>query len=285
MSTLVRISAAYFSPTGNARKLCLAMASALCESMGLTSLRPTYLDLTSAAARREHYTFGPGELLLLALPVYAGRLPNKIVPDLKTCFYANGAWAIPMVTYGNRDFGDALSELCLLLREAGFHLPAAAALVGEHAFSPKLAYGRPDSLDLSELKAFAKAVTPIFSQENFSDVVPSGNTPPGPYYTPLQEDGSPANFLKAKPQTDPELCTGCGLCADLCPMESISREDPSETKGICIKCMACVRNCPTGAKSFTDEAFLSHVRMLEKNFSQRTANRFFLAERSAEAMA
>lgn len=254
------------------------MASALCDSMDLASLRPTYLDLTSAAARREHVTFGPGELLLLVLPVYAGRLPNKIVPDLKACFYANGAWAIPMVTYGNRDFGDALSELCLLMREAGFNLPAAAALVGEHAFSPKLACGRPDSLDLSELKAFAKAVTPIFSQENFSDVVPSGNTPPGPYYTPLQEDGSPANFLKAKPQTDSELCTGCGLCADLCPMESISREDPSETKGICIKCMACVRNCPTGAKSFTDEAFLSHVRMLEKNFSQRAANHFFLAK-------
>ena len=124
------LTAAYFSPTGNARKLCLAMASALCDSTSLARLRPTYLDLTPAAARREHYTFGPGELLLLALPVYAGRLPNKIVPDLKTCLYSDGAWAIPLVTYGNRDFGDALSELCLLLREAGFQLPAAAALVG-----------------------------------------------------------------------------------------------------------------------------------------------------------
>lgn len=279
MDTIVRISAAYFSPTGNARKLCLALAPALCESMGLAmSLSPTFLDLTPAAARREHVTFGPGELLLLALPVYAGRLPNKIVPDLIACLSSDGAWAIPLVTYGNRDFGDALSELCLLLREAGFQLPAAAALVGEHAFSKKVAYGRPDVQDLSELKAFAKAVAPVLRQGNFPDVVTSGNTPPGPYYTPLQEDGSPANFLKAKPQTDPELCTGCGLCAELCPMESISRKDPAEIKGICIKCMACVRNCPTGAKSFTDEAFLSHVRMLEKNYRQRAANRFFLAE-------
>ena len=70
-----------------------------------------------------------------------------------------------------------------------------------------------------------------------------------PYYRPLGLDGEPKNFLKAKPQTDRSKCTGCGVCAALCPMGSISREDPAEVTGVCIKCHACVRNCPTGAKT------------------------------------
>ena len=57
-----------------------------------------------------------------------------------------------------------------------------------------------------------------------------------PYYRPRGLDGEPKNFLKAKPQTDRSKCTGCGVCAALCPMGSISREDPAEVTGVCIKC-------------------------------------------------
>ena len=97
-----------------------------------------------------------------------------------------------------------------------------------------------------------------------------------PYYRPLGLDGEPKNFLKAKPQTDRSKCTGCGVCAALCPMGSISREDPAEVTGVCIKCHACVRNCPTGAKYFDDEAFLSHKAMLERDYTRRADAKIFL---------
>ena len=93
---------------------------------------------------------------------------------------------------------------------------------------------------------------------------------------PLGLDGEPKNFLKAKPQTDRSKCTGCGVCAALCPMGSISREDPAEVTGVCIKCHACVRNCPTGAKYFDDEAFLSHKAMLERDYTRRADAKIFL---------
>ena len=46
--------------------------------------------------------------------------------------------------------------------------------------------------------------------------------------------------------------------------------------GVCIKCQACVRKCPAGAKYFEDPAFLSHKEMLVENFTARKENEFFI---------
>lgn len=65
-----------------------------------------------------------------------------------------------------------------------------------------------------------------------------GSNPVGPYYKPLEADGTPANFLKAKPKVHNEICTRCKICAEVCPMGSISRENVEEVTGVCIKCHA-----------------------------------------------
>ena len=93
----------------------------------------------------------------------------------------------------------------------------------------------------------------------------------GPYYTPLKTDKTPAKFLKAKPLTDWSKCCQCGACARACPMGSI---DPKtmEAVGLCIKCQACVRKCTRHAKFFEDPDFLSHVAMLEENYTRRAEN-------------
>ena len=55
----------------------------------------------------------------------------------------------------------------------------------------------------------------------------------------------------------------------------ISFENFIDITGVCIKCHACVKECPVGAKYFDDEAFLSHKAMLERDFTRRAENEIF----------
>lgn len=236
------------------------------------------IDITAPAAREAARELSPEDVAVIGVPTYAGRVPNKILPYIQQKLAGNGALALPVVTFGNRSYDNSLSELCHELESDGFRMIAGAALPAEHAFSARLATGRPDSRDMEALRDFARqaakkingaddaqAMEPLTVKGDFS----------APYYTPLGLDGEPAVFLKAKPKTARERCTECGLCAKSCPMGSISLQDPAEVEGTCIKCQACIKVCPTGAKYFDDPAFLSHVAMLEKNYTRRAEAEYF----------
>ncbi len=218
--------------------------------------------------------------MFFGTPVYAGRVPNKIMPYIKEHFCGNGASAVPVVVYGNRNFDDALVELRNLLTENGFHTIAAAAVVARHSFSKVIAAGRPNEQDFEAIRGFVDQVLikadQISSGEMIEPVIVPGINPPEKYYVPLGVDGQSAKFLKARPKTNAKKCNHCGICAKNCPMGSIDRKDPKIVMGICIKCQACVRKCPAGAKYFDDEAFLSHKEMLEKNYIRRAESEFFV---------
>ena len=85
----------------------------------------------------------------------------------------------------------------------------------------------------------------------------------------MEEPCDPQRFLILRRDKGLRCPENCGICAEVCPMGSVSTENYSEVTGICIKCQACVVKCPEGAKYFDDEAFLSHVRMLENSFTER----------------
>lgn len=61
----------------------------------------------------------------------------------------------------------------------------------------------------------------------------------------------------------------------VCPMGAIRQDHPSEVSGICIKCNACVKQCPVHAKQLTDEAYLSHVGFLENRYTSRARIELF----------
>lgn len=270
-----RIYAVYFSPTGGTKKVITMAAMRTAEKLGCDFIE---IDYTSAKSRKIKYNFSDNDIVFIGTPVYAGRIPNKILPDLKAgMFGSGGTKAAAVSVFGNRNYDEALRELILLTEKNGFIPIAAAAIVNRHVFSENLASDRPDDEDIAEIHEFADKIADKLS--NQYDIVPIAadrESVIGPYYTPLRADGLPAKFLSAKPVTDMKKCDSCGLCANLCPMESIHHENTSEINGICIKCQACVKKCPKGAKYFDDPDFLSHVKMLEENYTGRKDNLFIL---------
>lgn len=276
-SALESICSLCFSATGTTKKTVQFLAETLAKSLNLPV---EHRDFTSYQERENIQAFSPKTLAIIGSPTYAGKLPNKILPDFQSKLSGHDTLAVPIVLFGNRAFDNALAELCSILESNGFHTIAAGAIVGQHAFSNQLAYGRPNSEDFQQIQDFAFAIADIIRKIVMDSRIPRPVLIPGdpdaPYYIPKGLDGQPVKFLSAKPKTNLQSCTQCGLCAQLCPMSAIDLTDASQIPGICIKCQRCVRSCPQDAKYFDDPAFLSHVAMLEQTEDQPKENVFFL---------
>ena len=102
-----RVCALYFSATGNTEKTVAAFAETLAEQLGVPWER---LPFTKPAERERDYMFADTDLVVVGTPTYAGKLPNKILPDLKARLHGNGALAAAIVTFGNRSYDNALAE-------------------------------------------------------------------------------------------------------------------------------------------------------------------------------
>ena len=271
-----KVWAVYFSGTGTTEKTVRRIAAGMAQAL---DAELAVYDFTTPAARQRELRFGMEELAVLGVPVYAGRVPNVLLPYLTKQLHGGGALAVPVVLFGNRNFDDGLIELRNILTEDGFMPVAGGAFVGEHAFSRTLGAGRPNGDDLAEMDAFARRaaekVTALTAAPAESVAV-WGETPIRPYYTPRDRHGNPINILKVKPKTDMDRCGGCGLCAARCPMGSIDPADVSQVTGICIKCCACVKGCPAEAKYFDDAGYLYHKSELEEVYARPAANEVFL---------
>ena len=272
---LEKIWAVYFSGTGTTRRTVERIAGGIASQLNLPA---ESVDFSRPAVRQETLGFGEKDLVVFGTPVYAGRVPNVLLPFLRERIVGGGALAVPVVLFGNRNYDDALIELRNILAADGMHPIAAGAFVGEHSFSRVLGADRPNAEDEALMDEFAARVAELaagLDAAPVKSVAVRGQEPLRPYYTPRDRAGKPINILKVKPKTDLSRCGGCGLCADLCPMGSIDPADVSAVRGICIKCCACVKGCPTGAKFFDDAGYLYHQHELEAQYARPAENEVF----------
>ncbi|MBQ9961447.1 MAG: EFR1 family ferrodoxin [Firmicutes bacterium] len=265
-----RVWKIYFSPTGTTKKVMDALTSGFKEEV-------LEYDFTLPAARQGFADVDEGDLVFFGVPTYAGRVPNVLLKYLDT-IKGNGALAVPVVTFGNRNFDNSLIELRDILEKTGFHTVAGCAVSCEHSFSYTLGASRPDLSDRVELINFANQVRlKIIDMDELCAPMEVDGIPEtyGGYYKPQDRNGNHIDIRKVIPKVS-DACTDCGICAEVCPMGSIVAEDVRQMQGICIKCGACYKKCPEKARYFDDPGYLYHKEELEAMYERRAENKYFL---------
>ena len=234
----------YFSPNDTTRQVTVAAAAAM-EPGG------EQVDLLKAPLE-EDLAVGAEEMLVVGMPVYAGRIPGLCLSSLAH-LKGSGGPAAAIAVYGNRDYDDALLELTDLLEAQGFRV--AGAFIAKHSIFPTVAAHRPDEKDMAAIAAFGRecqARRGLFSDSHPGEILVKGSRP-------YKKPGA-SSF---RPSGD-KTCTGCGACAAICPTGSIDPAEPAKTReDTCIACAACIRVCPTGSRAFRGPVYQTARKAFE----------------------
>lgn len=253
----MKVTTLYFSATYTTKRVVEAVAA------GLSNEVVSY-DITNDTAT-DTVIIPREELLVVGVPVYAGRVPAMAVERLRR-FKGEKTPAVVVAVYGNRHYDDAVLELHDIMTECGFRTVAAGAFIAQHSIFPKVGAARPDAEDLAEIKSFAEKSLAVLAGD-FGAINIPGNRP---YKVP---GGIPIW------PTASRKCNGCGACAKLCPTGAI---DPAAPKGVnrekCIKCGRCIVVCPTKARRFYGIKYSLAAARFNAAFAARRANEMWFAE-------
>lgn len=227
----------YYSATEATAKIVRAFAEGLGGEVVFTRI-----DMLSY----QNATASNADLLLLASPVYGGRIPDRVMK----CFErkcAAGIRVAGIAVYGNMHFGASLMQLRELAQRRNASLIGAGAFIAEHTFSFKdapIAEGRPNASDLSAATQFGQAVRQKIAAADRSDaeLPPSGF----PLFLTKLPETSVRPVVKKPVITG--ACTRCGICAKTCPTHAIDPDTLAIDAGKCIRCFSCVKKCPPHAR-------------------------------------
>ena len=230
------------------------------------------IDITRPDARKLPLLTSENELLIVAVPVYMGRVP-ELLNEWLNSIQANNTPTICVVVYGNRVYDNALLELKEILIKRGCLTIAGAAYIGEYSFSNSEtpSKGRPDENDLNHAELFGQKIREklqsISSISQVYDIDVPGTRPYGGVTTLWDVD-----FIEVN-----DLCLQCGICAEGCPVGAIDSQNSAMIdQGKCITCCACIKGCPENARTIKTSPVKEVQKRINTLYTERKKSEFFI---------
>jgi len=257
----------YFSPTGTTK----AVVQGISRGINQSSLE--IVDITRPDAREKPLQISENELLVIAVPVYMGRVPALLIEWLRA-IKGQKTPVVCVVVYGNRAYDDALLELKNIMTKCGCKPIACAAYIGEHSYSnpgAPVAEGRPDAQDLHHAELFGRKINEKLQSVLSVDQISEVNVPGIHPYR-----GDPKLWIVEFITVNGE-CTQCGVCAKGCPTGAIDPENSVLIdKEKCITCCACIKLCPKKARTIHAGPVKDASIRLSTKYKERKEPEIFL---------
>jgi flavodoxin/Pyruvate/2-oxoacid:ferredoxin oxidoreductase delta subunit len=244
---MAKAAVIYFSQNGTTARVADAIAA------GLRS-RGYLVDLSNLR------NGPPGDLrgydlLGFGSPVYYYRLPFNVADYLQALPRLEGVPAFRFLVHGSHAF-DAVNSLQHALAARGardvgyFHCFGEAYFLGHLREGYLFSADHPSPDELGRATAFGLAVAQRAAD---GKCVPTNDEPRPPLVYRI-ERGATSRWLVEQVysrlfKVDPDRCTACGLCMDVCPTKNIERDERGQPLWgrHCLYCLSCEMKCPEDA--------------------------------------
>jgi ferredoxin len=225
---------------------------------------------------------GDAPCLYIGSPVYASHAVPPVTDFISGLPDTESACAVPFVTWGGVTSGIALYEMGKALRQKGYLVLGAAKVLALHSmmWSWKTPFGdgHPDAEDdrlIGELiegvvEKAEKAPPPEI------DLSELAYHPPEIHQAMEKRTFEAATRDFPKRVTNETLCTGCGVCEEVCPAGAISCSPRLEIGSACFFCFNCVRHCPEHAIDADLSGVKTHAPARAKKIAEEPGTRIFL---------
>lgn len=232
----------YFSATGNSKYLAQKLADITGDML---------YDIAAELRGDCGYTLREGEVVYIVSPVYFYGMPLNVKDFIDRMTFNIRPLIDVTINFGTFP-GAAMDSFEKEIVSKGFEVRNRYAIRMPENYVPLFEPPAPERVDeiLDEADRTMERISGIIASGRREDVGVQHSLPKdlfGYMARPMYVYGRRTRKFHTT-----NSCTGCGLCADICPDGVIAMRDdrPSWDEKRCLRCCSCINRCPRGAIEF-----------------------------------
>jgi ferredoxin len=218
---------------------------------------------------------GDFDLLGIGCPVFYFKEPFNVADFMDALPPVHEKHAFVFITHGATPAG-TLAYMWERLANKGYHVLGAHGSYADSHQIPIYPYpthttGHPDKQDHNEARAFGQKMAKISRRVRAgeTDLIPDPISPPEGWWIERSKELTKERLAQLMPPfaIDPDRCSQCLTCEDVCPVEGISiLDDPPRIQDPCIFCFHCIMQCPEVAIVADWDSMMHMVPDIFKNY-------------------